>query len=239
MDYPKYQWSYFLDNQRNSQIVVRANDTTEMENGIVKALELIEKIKTTTGVVEAVVKPSPQPATAQPQVQPQPQSQISAMTSTFSEAALLPYGRVKLPQNRGKYGSGNYLDSWMTNNKIADYAEAWRQEQRQKQPAFLSTFKNVQAPDGYDKAQTAMDRLFGSETGSGNSFKQTFGPAVNNKFNVKTPKFNTNPQKTNKPKGFVTKNNVNFQKKLKTNMNDGKVKSKTKRAASKFLKMMR
>ena len=129
MDYPKYQWSYFLDNQRNSQIVVRANDTTEMENGIVKALELIEKIKTTTGVVEAVVKPSPQPATAQPQVQPQPQQPggLKATCSVHNDASGSP---VVMKSRTSKTGN----EYWAHNRKLPNgqwdicFGKGWMSE---------------------------------------------------------------------------------------------------------------
>lgn len=56
-NFPKYQWSYFINGERNSQIVVRADDTTEMENAIVKILPIIEKINDTTKKVE----PDPEP----------------------------------------------------------------------------------------------------------------------------------------------------------------------------------
>lgn len=44
-DYPKYQWSYFVNGDRNSQIVVRADDSVELQNAITKVLPIIGNVK--------------------------------------------------------------------------------------------------------------------------------------------------------------------------------------------------
>lgn len=65
--FPCYQWSYFSDDNKDSQFVIRANNSLEFENKIIKLIPLIKKIKAQLTPVPVVPETT---QTAQPVVQP-------------------------------------------------------------------------------------------------------------------------------------------------------------------------
>ena len=122
----------------------------------------------TTTIVETRANANPQ---AQAQTNPivraqaraQAQAQTNPMTSTFSGFLPPPYGRVRLPQGRGG-GSGRGINEFVVQNKVQDYAGA-----------FFGKKQQPQTDKGYQKAQGAVDRLFGANIASGRSFRSNFG----------------------------------------------------------------
>jgi len=141
----------------------------------------------------------------------------------------LPYPRSKLGRDFGFPKAGPGISSWIVGNKVRDYAGEFFGSQRAKK------LQQVQ-PDAYQNAQNAVDRMFGKDITSGNQFKGNFGQPLQNQA---SPNLNTVKTSNKQPKGIINRNTKKVQKQLKPKTTDSKFKSKTKRAASKFLKAMK
>ncbi len=162
-----------------TQVAAMTDVFSDAQININERTNVIPETKTTTDAntntnVNTNINPNVNP-NVNPNINP------NALAQSIVFSSILPYGRVKLPQGYGKYGSGQYMDSWLANNKIADYAGDWMRAQQAKQLPFSGPTKKAAGPDGYDKAQGAMDRLFGAGVASGAQFKQQFGTAVSTK----------------------------------------------------------
>ncbi len=77
---------------------------------------------------------------------------------------------------------------------------------------------------GFANAQKSMDKMFGKNIVSGNSFKNTYGKPLNNK-----------------PKGMITKikKSNKFRQAIKTNLKDNKTKKFAKSVGNNFANMFK
>ena len=97
---------------------------------------------------------------AQTQAYISPFANTNTMTGVFSSGMLLPYGRVSLPGQGGRGRGGKFMDTWLVDNKIEDYATPF--------------FNKKPQQSSYDKANNAVDRLFGKNIASGQTFRNTY-----------------------------------------------------------------
>ena len=120
--YPKYQWSYFLNGNTGNQIVVRCENSAQMENAILKALGFIQKIDFGTKKHQEVSQPAQQ--VVKPAAQQQPG--LTATCEVHKDASGQP---VKMKSRISKKGN----EYWAHYRKVGNdwdtcFGKGWMSE---------------------------------------------------------------------------------------------------------------